>query len=52
MAAREVDMFLEKSTSLPVTGGIVKRSFDEIVHNRPAKGHAERAPPQVVVAAT
>lgn len=30
MAAREVDLFLEKSTSLPVTGGIVKRTAQQI----------------------
>lgn len=55
MAAREVDMFLEKSTSLPVTGGIVKRNFDEIVPYSPAheiQGRAERAPLQAVAVAT
>lgn len=31
MAAREVDLYLEKSTNLPVTGGIVKRSAQEIL---------------------
>lgn len=30
MAAREVDLFLEASSSLPVTGGIVKRTAQEI----------------------
>jgi glutamate synthase (NADPH/NADH) len=30
MAAREVDLFLEKSSNLPVTGGIVKRTAQEI----------------------
>lgn len=30
MAAREVDLFLEQCTSLPVTGGIVKRTAQEI----------------------
>ncbi|KAI1844141.1 hypothetical protein JX266_009625 [Neoarthrinium moseri] len=29
-AAREVDLFLEKCTSLPVTGGIIKRTAQEI----------------------
>lgn len=31
MAAREVDLYLEKSTNLPVTGGIVKRTAQEIL---------------------
>lgn len=30
MAAREVDLYLEKCTSLPITGGIVKRTAQEI----------------------
>lgn len=30
MAAREVDLYLEQCTSLPVTGGIVKRTAQEI----------------------
>lgn len=30
MAAREVDLYLENSTNLPVTGGIVKRTAEEI----------------------
>jgi len=30
MAAREVDLYLEACTSLPVTGGIVKRTAQEI----------------------
>ena len=30
-AAREVDLFLEKSTSLPVTGGIIKRTAAEVL---------------------
>jgi glutamate synthase (NADPH/NADH) len=30
-SAREVDLYLEKSTSLPVTGGIVKRTAVEIL---------------------
>lgn len=29
-AAREVDLYLERYTSLPVTGGIVKRTAQEI----------------------
>jgi hypothetical protein len=29
-AAREVDLYLEHGTSLPVTGGIVKRTAQEI----------------------
>jgi glutamate synthase (NADPH/NADH) len=39
-SAREVDLYLEKSTGLPVTGGIVKRTAQEIL------GRAERAPIQ------
>ena len=31
MAAREVDLYLEDSTNLPVTGGIVKRTAQEIL---------------------
>lgn len=30
MAAREIDLYLEKCTNLPVTGGIVKRTAQEI----------------------
>lgn len=30
-AAREVDLYLEHCTNLPVTGGIVKRSAKEIL---------------------
>ncbi|KAK4167329.1 putative glutamate synthase [NADPH] [Cladorrhinum sp. PSN259] len=30
-AAREVDLFLEKNTNLPVTGGIVKRTAQEVL---------------------
>ncbi len=38
-SAREVDLYLEGASSLPVTGGIVKRSAEEIL------GHAHaRAP--------
>lgn len=33
MAAREVDFFLESSSNLPVTGGIVKQTAKEILHN-------------------
>lgn len=29
-AAREVDLYLEKCTNLPVTGGIVKRTAEEV----------------------
>jgi glutamate synthase (NADPH/NADH) len=29
-AAREVDLYLEKCTNLPVTGGIVRRSAEEV----------------------
>lgn len=29
-AARECDLFLMKSTSLPVTGGIIKRTAQEV----------------------
>ena len=53
-AAREVDLYLERSTSLPVTGGIVKRTAQEILGRGPAReiqGRAERAPPQVTAAA-
>lgn len=31
MAAREVDLYLEKCSNLPVTGGIVKRTAQEIL---------------------
>lgn len=30
-AAREVDLYLEHCTNLPVTGGIVKRSAREVL---------------------
>jgi glutamate synthase (NADPH/NADH) len=30
MAAREIDLYLEQCTSLPITGGIVKRTANEI----------------------
>ncbi|KAL3959832.1 hypothetical protein ACCO45_004949 [Purpureocillium lilacinum] len=32
MAAREVDLYLENNTNLPVTGGIVKRTAQEILN--------------------
>jgi len=44
-SAREVDLYLEGSSSLPVTGGIVKRTAQEIL------GRAERAPIQAAVVA-
>jgi hypothetical protein len=44
-SAREVDLYLEQSTSLPVTGGIVKRTAQEIL------GRAERAPIQITATA-
>lgn len=44
-SAREVDLYLERSTSLPVTGGIVKRTAQEIL------GRAGRASIQVTAAA-
>lgn len=31
-AAREVDLYLEQCTGLPVTGGIVRSSADEVLH--------------------
>ncbi|ROT40291.1 glutamate synthase [Sodiomyces alkalinus F11] len=34
-AAREVDLFLEGNTNLPVTGGIVKRAVEEVVSLQP-----------------
>ena len=54
-AAREVDLWLERSTSLPITGGIVKRTAAEIFGSGPAReigGRAERAPIQVTAAAS
>ena len=53
-AAREVDLYLERSTSLPVTGGIVKRTAQEIFGRglvREIQGRAEHGPPQVTAAA-
>ncbi|CAG8959928.1 hypothetical protein HYFRA_00012645 [Hymenoscyphus fraxineus] len=47
-SAREVDMYLEGSTSLPVTGGIVKRTAEQILG---PKKHATRTPAQVELAA-
>ncbi|TAQ84560.1 hypothetical protein B7494_g7107 [Chlorociboria aeruginascens] len=35
-SAREVDLFLEQSTSLPVTGGIIKRTANEILRQKHA----------------
>ena len=32
MAARDVDLYLEKCTGLPVTGGIVRNTADEVMH--------------------
>jgi glutamate synthase (NADPH/NADH) len=52
--AREVDLYLEGITSLPVTGGIVKRSAKEILGKHLAheiQGRAERATIQVTAAA-
>lgn len=40
-SAREVDLYLEGSSSLPVTGGIVKRTAEEILGGD--KKHAEHA---------
>ena len=42
-AAREVDLYLEQCTNLPVTGGIVKRSAEEVfaAEASAAKGVAE-----------
>lgn len=31
-AARDVDLYLENCTGLPVTGGIVKNSAGEVLH--------------------
>ncbi|KAM3083035.1 glutamate synthase [NADH] [Clarireedia jacksonii] len=53
--ARECDLWLEKSTLLPVTGGIVKRTAGEILGRGPTselQGRAERAPIQAIAAAT
>jgi glutamate synthase (NADPH/NADH) len=54
-AARDVDLYLEHSTSLPVTGGIVKRTAQEIIGKIPTieiQGRAERAPLQATAAAS
>lgn len=53
--ARAADLYLEKSTNLPITGGIVKRTALEILNREPAfevQGRAERAPIQVAAAAS
>jgi glutamate synthase (NADPH/NADH) len=53
-SAREVDLYLEGSTGLPVTGGIVQQTANEILGKHAAKevqGRAERAPIQVTAAA-
>lgn len=47
MAALAVDLFLERSSCLPVTGGIVRRTAREILGREPAyeiQSRAERAP--------
>lgn len=31
-AARDVDLYLENCTGLPVTGGIVRNSAEEVLH--------------------
>jgi glutamate synthase (NADPH/NADH) len=54
-SAREVDLYLENSTLLPITGGIVKRTANEILGKQlshEVKGRAERAPIQVAAAAS
>jgi len=54
-SAREVDLYLEKSTLLPITGGIVKRTANEILGKQlshEVQGRAERAPIQVAAAAS
>jgi hypothetical protein len=52
MAAREVDLFLENSSLLPVTGGIVKRSAPEILRQiTQQNGHALNGAPQFAVEA-
>jgi hypothetical protein len=38
-AAREVDLYLEHCTSLPVTGGIVKRTAQEIFSAAKLEAH-------------
>jgi len=54
-SAREVDLYLEGSTNLPITGGIIKRTAQEIFgkdHAKEIQGRAERAPLQVAAAAS
>jgi len=54
-AARAADLFLEHSTRLPVAGGIVKQTAQEILGRGPTheiQGRAERAPIQVAAAAS
>ncbi|KAG9236926.1 amidophosphoribosyltransferas-like protein [Amylocarpus encephaloides] len=54
-SAREVDLYLEGSSSLPITGGIVKRTANEIFAKgtpHEVLGRAERAPIQVTAAAS
>lgn len=53
--ARDVDLFLEKSSYLPTTGGIVKSTALEILGREPAletNNRAERTPIQVAVVAS
>merc|ERR1711939_1123153 len=54
-SAREVDLYLEGSTNLPITGGTIKRTAQEIFgkdHAKEIQGRAERAPLQVAAAAS
>ncbi len=37
MTAREVDLYLEGSSNLPVTGGIVKRTAGEVLRPHPGQ---------------
>lgn len=39
-AAREVDLYLEKNTALPVTGGIVKTTAEEVFNAVASAGTA------------
>lgn len=43
MAAREVDLYLEACTSLPVTGGIVKHTAQEILGQVESKAQTAAA---------
>lgn len=48
-------MYLEKSTRLPVTGGIVKSTASDFLNTRPVveiQGRAERAPLQAAAVAS